>query len=318
MPDKKDDVKQKKPITYHNKDVISKIFGENLKEKSLDVYGINIPKIKAVLPTNLPVVEANEMRLDNVFQLEDDSIALIDYESKYKYADKIKYLNYIVRTLKRNERIGKLDKTIRMIVIYTGDVKKGSTEPKLDAGCLQFTVEEVFLSELNAVKIEEALTERIEEERTLTDQEQMQFVILPLIYAGKEQKQDAIRRCFELAKKIRSSEMQTFLLSGLLVFTDKVIEKEDSERIKRWINMTKVGQLFEEEKQEALRKLEIEKNQEIKKLKKENKKEKKAAAKESARTIARRMLEKGIEPSEVWSFIPNLSYKDIEELKDCK
>lgn len=186
MPDKKDDVKQKKPITYHNKDVISKIFGENLKEKSLDVYGINIPKIKAVLPTNLPVVEANEMRLDNVFQLEDDSIALIDYESKYKYADKIKYLNYIVRTLKRNERIGKLDKTIRMIVIYTGDVKKGSTEPKLDAGCLQFTVEEVFLSELNAVKIEEALTERIEEERTLTDQEQMQFVILPLIYAGKE------------------------------------------------------------------------------------------------------------------------------------
>ena len=318
MPDKKDDVKQKNPITYHNKDVISKIFGENLKEKSLDVYGINIPKIKAVLPTNLPVVEANEMRLDNVFQLEDDSIALIDYESKYKYADKIKYLNYIVRTLKRNERIGKLDKTIRMIVIYTGDVKKGSTEPKLDAGCLQFTVEEVFLSELNAVKIEEALTERIEEERTLTDQEQMQFVILPLIYAGKEQKQDAIRRCFELAKKIRSSEMQTFLLAGLLVFTDKVIEKEDSERIKRWINMTKVGQLFEEEKQEALRKLEIEKNQEIKKLKKENKKEKKAAAKESARTIARRMLEKGIEPSEVWSFIPNLSYKDIEELKDCK
>ncbi len=318
MPDKKDDVKQKKPITYHNKDVISKIFGENLKEKSLDVYGINIPKIKAVLPTNLPVVEANEMRLDNVFQLEDDSIALIDYESKYKYADKIKYLNYIVRTLKRNERIGKLDKTIRMIVIYTGDVKKGSTEPKLDAGCLQFTVEEVFLSELNAVKIEEALTERIEEERTLTDQEQMQFVILPLIYAGKEQKQDAIRRCFELAKKIRSSEMQTFLLSGLLVFTDKVIEKEDSERIKRWINMTKVGQLFEEEKQEALRKLEIEKNQEIKKLKKENKKERKAVAKESAKTIARRMLEKGIEPSEVWSFIPNLSYKDIEELKDCK
>lgn len=31
--------KQKNPITYQNKDVISKIFGENLKEKSLAVYG---------------------------------------------------------------------------------------------------------------------------------------------------------------------------------------------------------------------------------------------------------------------------------------
>lgn len=38
--------------------------------------------------------------------------------------------------------------------------------------------------------------------------------------------------------------------------------------------------------------------------------------KQSSRTIARRMLEKGMEPSEIWSFIPNLSYKDIEELKE--
>lgn len=321
MPEKNDDVKQKSPITYHNKDVISKIFGENLKEKSLDVYGIDIPKIKAVLPTNLPVVEANEMRLDNIFQLEDDSIALIDYESKYEYADKIKYLNYVVRTLKRNELIGKLDKPIRMIVIYTGDVKKGSTEPKLDTGCLQFIVEEVFLSELDAVKIEAALKEKIENDGILTDKEQMQFVILPLIYPGKKSKQEAIQRCFELAKKIHSSEMQRFLLSGLLVFTDKVIAKEDSERIKRWINMTKVGQLFEEEKQEALRQLEEEQRQEIKRIKKENRQEIKKIKKETKKTkktletAVRRMLKKGMEPSEILEFIPNLSYKDIESLK---
>ena len=155
----------------------------------------------------------------------------------------------------------------------------------------------------------------------------MQFVIHPLIYPGKEQKQEAIRKCFELAKKISSPEIQTFLLSGLLVFTDKVIAKQDSERIKRWINMTKVGQLFEEEKQEALRKLEEEQRQEIKRIKKAKKeavnlsdedidRAVKEAEKQSSRTIARRMLEKGMEPSEIWSFIPNLSYKDIEELKE--
>lgn len=93
--------------------------------------------------------------------------------------------------------------------------------------------------------------------------------------------------------------------------------------------MTKVGQLFEEEKQEALRKLEEEKSQEIKQIKKEVKKikkKKKEAVKEaekqtaleSSRTIARRMLEKGMDSSEVWSFIPNLSYGDIEALKECK
>ena len=59
--------------------------------------------------------------------------------------------------------------------------------------------------------------------------------------------------------------MQIFLLSGLLVFTDKVIAKEDSERIKRRINMTQVGRLYEEEKQEALRELERKLNNENRK-----------------------------------------------------
>lgn len=56
--------------------------------------------------------------------------------------------------------------------------------------------------------------------------------------------------------------MQVFLLLDLLLFTDKVIAKEDSERIKRWINMTQVGRIYEKEKQEALRELERKLNNE--------------------------------------------------------
>ncbi len=314
---------QKNSVTYHNKDVVSKIFGEQMKEKSLSVYGIKMPKIKEVLPTNLPVVEANELRLDNLFRLEDGSIALVDYESVYKYKDKIKYLNYIVRTLKKNDLIDNIEKPLRMIVIYTGDIKKGTTNPSLDAGCLQFTVEEVFLSELDADNIEENISNKIQSGEVLSEEEQMQFVILPLVYTGKEAKQKCIRRCFELAKRIESSQMQIFLLSGLLVFTDKVIAKEDSERIKRWINMTQVGRLYEEEKQEALRELERKLNNEnqkkIENLKKEHRHTLQRAKKENtmqhSRQIARRMLKKGMPVSEIQSIITNLSYDEIEVLR---
>lgn len=58
--------------------------------------------------------------------------------------------------------------------------------------------------------------------------------------------------------QLEDADMQRFLLSGMLVFTDKVITKEDSKQIKEWIMMTKVGQLFEEEKIQYGR--EIEKN----------------------------------------------------------
>lgn len=65
---------------------------------------------------------------------------------------------------------------------------------------------------------------------------------------GKGKKQACIRWCFEMAKLLDDDNMQRFLLSGMLVFADKVITAEDSKQIKEWIMMTKVGQLFEEEK----------------------------------------------------------------------
>ena len=62
---------------YQNKDVMSKVMAENFKDKSLKVYGIDVPKIKQVLPTNLPEIQVNEMRIDNLFLLEDGSIAIM-------------------------------------------------------------------------------------------------------------------------------------------------------------------------------------------------------------------------------------------------
>lgn len=104
-----------------------------------------------VLPTNLPTIEANELRLDNLFLLEDGSLALVDYESTYADENKIKYLNYIVRTIKRNMKQNSRKK-IRMIVIYTADIVPGQTNPSMDVGCLQFSLEEAFLSKLDYKK----------------------------------------------------------------------------------------------------------------------------------------------------------------------
>lgn len=284
-------------ISYHNKDIFSKVFSENMRNKSLSAYGLQLPKIVDILPTNLPVIEANEMRLDNIFKLADGSLALIDYESIYKHKNKIKYLNYIVRALKKNNLIDHIDNPIRMIVIYTGDVKRSQTNPHLDVGCLQFTIEEVFLSELNPYSIEDLLTYKINAGIPLSEEEQMQFIILPMIFHKKEEKQSCIRRCIDLAKKIEATELQQFLLCGLLVFTDKIISKQDSEQIWRWLDMTKVGRIFERE------------------LQKEVQKEVQKERKNTTLTIAKRMLTQGIPISTIQNTIPDLTYNEILMLK---
>ena len=60
-------------IAYQNKDITSKVFAQQFKGKSLKPYGFDLPPVKQVLPTNIPQVQANELRIDNVFLLEDDT-----------------------------------------------------------------------------------------------------------------------------------------------------------------------------------------------------------------------------------------------------
>lgn len=242
-----------KDIAYQNKDIISKVFAENLKEKSLKVYGLDVPKIVQVLPTNLPEITANELRIDNLFLLEDGTIAIIDYESEYKTENKIKYISYITRVLERYRREGNHNIQIRMIVIYTADVSRAETEEVYDTGAFSLNIEAAFLSELNSEEIKKRLTQKIYNSEILTDEELMEFVILPLTYKTMEEKRKAINYSIDLAKQVTDKEKMVFLLSGTLVFTDKVIDRNTSNYVREWIRMTQVGRLFEEEKQQAVK-----------------------------------------------------------------
>lgn len=279
-----------KEIAFQNKDIASKIFSENLREKSFSVYGLKLPKIIDILPTNLPLIEANELRIDNLFLLADGTLALVDYESTYADENKIKYLNYIVRTLKRNMKANQLHKSIRMIVIYTADIEPEQTTSRLDIGCLQFQLEEAFLSEIDTYAVEKKISGKIKRKERLTPEEQMLFIILPLTHKQKIQKQNSIRKYFDMIKDIEDEETQTFVLSGMLVFADKIITKDESKMMKRWIMMTKVGQLFEEEKQEAVKESKRQTNLEI----------------------ARKLLLKGMTIEEIMEVTDTVTREDLE------
>ena len=106
-----------KGVAYQSKDIISKELAESFKGKAFRVYGLDLPEIRTVLPTNIPTIRANELWLDNLFELADSTVAIVDYESEYKKEDKIKYLNYIGRVIKRIYADTGEIPLIRMIVI---------------------------------------------------------------------------------------------------------------------------------------------------------------------------------------------------------
>ena len=293
-------------IAYQNKDISSKIFGEKLKGKSLSVYGIRNACVEDVRPTNLPSIEANELRLDNLFLMEDGAYAILDYESSYSEDNKIKYLGYVVRiTKKLYDEFGEI-KHIRIIVIYTADVKPGTTDPVLDAGSVKMEIEESFLTAFDSERIKNDLEEKAKNGERFTDEDMMRLVIYPLTYSGKEKQELAVSEAIDIAEKLNDENAMRSILSGIFVFADKVMSEADAQRIIRRIEMTKFDRILQEREDKA-----VEKAVEVAVDK--TRKEEKRGAKREKMENALNFLRIGVSESEIAECM-NMSLKEVQAL----
>ena len=244
---------KKKPIVYQNKDVGSKVLAEYLPGRDFRIFGIDLPKIKSLEPTNLPVVAANELQMDNLFLLEDDSYLIVDYESDYSEEKKSKYMNYLARLSARLYNKNRKYPPIHVLVIYTADVKAGMTKPVLDIAGLRLNLLEVFLTDMNGEMILQEIGEKLSRDEGLSADDQLRLIVSPLTFVGKEAKVEAAHRAILIADKINDERTERFVLQMIKVITNKFISEEDAQRIKEAIMMTKVDRLFEEEKRQAVK-----------------------------------------------------------------
>ena len=237
-------------ITYSNKDALFKVLSQHYQNKSLAVYGLDVPKIKMLLPANYPAVTATEIHAENPFLLEDDSLLILEYESSPTREDFLKYTKYTINALERLRKDGIKVKRVLIAVIYTGDIKEFTSE--LDVDALRIRVKQVFLSRFNTDDMYDELKAKINAGNALSDDDIMRLIILPLTQPDKTRKQKLIEDAITLAKQVQDEQRQLFIVAGILTATNKFIDREYSEKVKEWIKLTKVARLFEEEKIEAV------------------------------------------------------------------
>ena len=248
---------QETAIAYQNKDIVSKLFGDRMKGKPLSLFGLGTDlKVADVKPTNLPIVQARELRMDNLFELEDGSVAILDYESEYKKSNFTKYGRYIMDVADRYLKEGK-EPDIHMMVLYTADIERAETSFSRTACSIQteasYLVKAPSEEWLKDVKAGIA-------SQSITDEMMMHLVLLPLTYKGEERKQEAIKECVHLARRIPDKGQETFVLAGILTFTDKVINEKTRQYIKEVLGMTQVGKMLMDEGRQEGRQEEAKKN----------------------------------------------------------
>jgi len=235
-------------IAHQNKDIISKILSEKYKNKSLAVYGLtDLPPIKEILPTNLPAIQLDEKRADNIFTLENDTILILEYESNGDIKSLFKYGHYAFRMIETYYDDGKLKK-VMIVVIYTGNVE--SATDSLDLGSIQLQIRQVFLRKFDGEAMYTKLEQKVYAKERLTDEDVMKFIILPL--TAKTDRQKFIEKTVDLAFTIENEEEKIFIIAGIISAADKFIDRSYAEIVKGMLTMTKVAQLYEEEKIKAI------------------------------------------------------------------
>ncbi|MEY8515737.1 hypothetical protein AALC25_02175 [Lachnospiraceae bacterium 29-84] len=180
-----------------------------------------------------------------------------------------------------------------------------------------------FLSELDSTRIYQKLKEKVEQNELLDNEELMEFIILPLSYHTKEEKQRKIRETVELAARIQDRSQQLFTLAGILTFTDKLIDQETASRIRRMIEMTQVAQIFEAEKRQALAQaaqiFEEEKQQTAQIFEEEKrqalKENEQRVIQDTSKQLVIRMINKNYSSEEIVSLVPNYSQNDVDALR---
>ena len=278
-------------VAYQNKDISSKYFVEEFKDTFFKVFGLDLPDIVREEPTELPTIEVNDRAMDKLYYLADGSYAIIDFESVYSEENKVKYLGYVARLLKRVYNQSKIIPKLRVVIIYTADVEEGSTISELDMGDEKLVLTEAFLSNLDAESIIENCRQKIINEEKLSDSDKLSIMLCPMAVIGKKGKIEAIHRVIGMLADLDDDKVKMQILSGMLAFGDKVIAKEDVEKIRRELKMTKWEQLLYDETMEAVNK----------------------ATNEQAYNIASNLLKEGLSP-EMISRNTGLDISVVEEL----
>lgn len=87
----------------------------------------------------------------------------------------------------------------------------------------------------------------------LDDTDCMQFMIAPLTYRTREAKQEAVHKAYELSNLITDEETLNFILPGLVVFCEKIIDEQTYIKMRERIRMTRMGREFVEEMRIAVK-----------------------------------------------------------------
>lgn len=224
-------------ISGHNNDIIMKATAEMFKDKTLEVLGLKTAKIRDIMPTVLPVVEAQEKRLDFVFLLEDETLLHLEFQTTVP-EDLLRRVAFYGTRI-----VAKHDRDVHTAIIYSGRIE--SAPNRLHKGSLTYQVTNVYLKGMNGDKEYLRIKIKLEQGEALEQTDLLKLIFLPLMKSTKSEAEMAVQAA-ELAKAT-NNQYTSFVIGAIVAITDKFLPEEYKKRLLEVLRMTQIEQWLREE-----------------------------------------------------------------------
>jgi hypothetical protein len=204
-------------------------------------FGID-KEIIATVRTELTHLELKKNVDDWVFEADDKSFIHFEFQSTSKKSDLKRFMVSDAMLCHDNGR------PVKTVVVYSGNIEKAKTS--LDFGAIKYEVEAFYLARLNGDARYDELSKKIEKGETLTKQDLMSIVFLPLMKNSVDT-DTRLEQSVSLSKEIKDASEQAKIQAMINLLAEKFItDGEKIRKLREALNMTQVMQMIWDEARE--------------------------------------------------------------------
>ena len=223
--------------SYPREDRALKAAAQLMGEELLTLMGLK-GKIKKVLPTEQVQLKTEDFFEDFNYEMENGKILHLEFESDNLTKDDLRRFRVYEAILSYQYR-----GEVITCVLCTASARKPIKELACGINC--YHVKVIRLKDWNA----DALILDLEEKQKSgqLEREELLKVILSPLMSGKLSQAERIRRCLILLRGEQENQKKSELLkmqAVLYTLAEKFLQKEDLEKLKEEIHMTRLGQMI--------------------------------------------------------------------------
>jgi len=219
-------------LSQHGMDVVFKLEAEQLGAALGRRFGINLPAIARHFPTDLPVADVHLEQLDSVFELVNEWLLHLEFQTEHRRTTLARFLIYDAYLYERYER------PIITVVIYGAGVATAAAE--IDANAVRYTVYNVLLGQEDGRATYQRLKTLMESGNGLSPEDRLDLIFLPLM-KQRRARRNVVKDALALARRL-PEDQQRQTLASLIGLGHRFLTEAELDTVMEGLMITPLGQ----------------------------------------------------------------------------